>query len=372
MKKQGREYYSHRQTAVEFCTDLWSATAQDPKTSLIVSGGASHGDGNGLGCLFLSRVLVQKDGLDLRKDHWLPISGGVTCLANVATFGDENEYDMFMVGTDLGTVSFVQVNKYNAQFLDATAVPTPLYLPSLDGGMPCTTTAISAAARANDAVVVVTDSGGVYMATSLAQNPQVMKFQVRENSSINDVTHLQDTSSFVTAGASPVAQLKVWDPRVSASEGSAVVATFQDEDPSVAYTSVSSHPTDKHLVMTGTSKGHLCVWDIRQGRVRNRIKKHSGRVTSVRFAVPKSQHVYTTCSDGAALFWDFKANAMNSDNIVSYYDHEASITKCTTKLLWDRPLGVAACANAAAVPSDGKADLVCVAYDGGTLVVSEM
>ena len=146
-----------------------------------------------------------------------------------------------------------------------------------------------------------------------------MKFNVRENSSLNAVSYLHEAAQFVTAGASPVAQLKLWDPRVSGSN--AVVATFKDENPSVAYTSLSCHPTDKHLVMTGTSDGHVCVWDIRQSCVRNRVKKHTGAVTGIRFGVPHSQHVYTTCSDGVALHWNFKAHAMSNDNIVSYFDH---------------------------------------------------
>jgi len=76
-------------------------------------------------------------------------------------------------------------------------------------------------------------------------------------------------------------------------------------------------------------------------------------------------------SDGIARHWNFKAHAMSNDNILSYYDHDAYVKKCRVELLWERPLGVAACANGVAVPSDGRSEFVCVAYDQGRLMVKE-
>ena len=76
-------------------------------------------------------------------------------------------------------------------------------------------------------------------------------------------------------------------------------------------------------------------------------------------------------SDGIARHWNFKAHAMSNDNILSYYDHDAYVKKCRVESLWERPLGVAACANGVAVPSDGRSEFVCVAYDQGRLMVKE-
>jgi len=95
-------------------------------------------------------------------------------------------------------------------------------------------------------------------------------------------------------------------------------------------------------------------------------------VTSVAFSIPDSQHVYTCCTNGIALHWDFKAHAIHNDNISSYYDHAASQNKLKVDPLWEKPLGAAACANRIAVPIDGIGGYVCVAYDEGSLFVSEV
>ena len=378
---------------MDFCKGLWSAAENQPLTSLIVSGGASQGDADGRGCIYLSRVLpTSTTTLELRKDHWMSTPGGVTCLGSAATIGNTNQIDLFAVGTDTGNVCVVQVDKYNGQFLKTSnananananadanstlnSTSSSSHVVALErqpSDQPCSITAISVAKQGQEAVAV-TDSGGVYFLESMYQHlHSVVKFDVRENSALNDVAHLQESTSFVTAGASPVAQLKIWDPRVSTKDGNAVVAAFKDENSSISYVSVAPHPTDKHLVMTGTSDGYVCVWDIRQGQVKNRAKKHSGAVTGIAFGTPHSQHIYTTSSDGESLHWDFKAHAMHNDTIVSYYDHEASVTKCKVTPLWETPPGVAVCANDVAVPSDGRADLVVVAYDDGALVVSDV
>ena len=259
-KKRGRQIYSHRQTCLTFLRDRWSSTEHDVKTPLLVSGGSCDGSG-GLGCIFLSKIMTQPNELSIRKEHWLPTPGGVTCIANAATYGNENDIDVLVIGTETGNVCVVHADKFNGQFIEQE---TKVFQLESDPRVACSTTAISTARHGNNAVVV-TDSGGVYMLTELQQvqqhqqhqsgqsSPKVTKFNVRENSGLNDVTHLQETDCFVTAGASPVAQLKVWDPRVSA-DGNAIVATFKDENSNVAYTSVASHPQDKHLVMTGTYK----------------------------------------------------------------------------------------------------------------------
>ena len=312
-KLQASVVLSHRPTCIEFCKGKWSPSADYPKTPLIVSGGASHTEG-GLGCLFLSRVLQPaSDLLELRTDHWMPTPGGVTCMstAGSSTSGVVNDTDTLVIGTDTGNICVVRVNKQDADFLGDMVDPlknsnntialenAASSSSAATAAARCSVTAISVAQGANN-VVAVTDSGGVYLMRNLLHDQQQeervekRKFHVRENSSLNAVSFLHEDVLFVTAGASPVAQLKLWDPRVSG--GSSVVATFKDENSSVSYTSLAGHPTDKHLVMTGTSDGHVCVWDIRQSCVTNRVKKHTGSVTGISFGVPHSQHVYTTCT----------------------------------------------------------------------------
>ena len=255
------------------------------------------------------------DLLELRTDHWMPTPGGVTCMstAGSSTSGVVNDTDTLVIGTDTGNICVVRVNKQDAEFLGDLVDPlensnntfalenaASSSSSAAAAAARCSVTSISVAQGANN-VVAVTDSGSVYSMRNLLQDQQqegerveIRKFHVRENSSLNAVSHLHEDILFVTAGASPVAQLKLWDPRVS--DGSSVVATFKDENSSVSYTSLACHPTDKHLVMTGTSDGHVCVWDIRQSCVRNRVKKHTGSVTGISFGVPHSQHVYTTCT----------------------------------------------------------------------------
>ena len=184
-------------------------------------------------------------------------------------------------------------------------------------------TAVSVASQQQ--VVAVTDAGGIFLvdleavqARSQSGDAEGIKAKpgVVDNSAIYDVAALQDSRVFVTAGASPVAQLKVWDPRTSGSVGESVrggstmggasappVALFSDGSAgNVGYTSVVSHPTRRDIVAAGTSTGELVIWDIRQTRsVVNRLQQHvpGTMVTDLRFDM--HQALYSCGSDRAAL-----------------------------------------------------------------------
>ena len=181
---------------------------------------------------------------------------------------------------------------------------------------------------------------------------------VVDNSAIYDVAALQDSRVFVTAGASPVAQLKVWDPRTGGSVGESVrggstmggasappVALFSDGSAgNVGYTSVVSHPTRRDIVAAGTSTGELVIWDIRQTRsVVNRLQQHvpGTMVTDLRFDM--HQALYSCGSDGAALKWDF--HAYGASGAVPAYDHASSIERLSVEALWETPQGMASAAN---------------------------
>jgi WD40 repeat protein len=370
-RAQGTSFYSNRPTAVQFCNGVSTGLK---KTPLIISGCSSHGDADGQGCLYLNRVYRSTNDLDLeiQKVDCVPTPGGVTCMSNTLTNEQNSQIDRLVVGTNTGNMCIVSVDKKNVEF---TNKPLSIALEDQTSREPCSITSISATKHRH--AVAVTDSGGVYLLDSIYQDSQNInknKFEISENSALHGVAHLQNTQNFVTVGSSPVAQLKLWDPRVSTRDGNAVVGAFKDVHVSVSYTCVAAHPTSNHLVMTGTSDGHLCVWDIRQNRLTNRTKEHNEGLTSICFGSTYSS-VYTTSSDGGAYHWDFLAHAMQNDkktyNYEYCYDHEAADTKCKISPLWETPLGVAVYANDVAVPRDGSSNFVVVAYDDGALHVSE-
>ena len=313
-----------------------------------------------------------------------PIPGGVTSL-EVPLRQPNPDRSQLVLGTDTGFVCIVAVESVGARGYGLVAEKA-LKIKAFAPG--AAVTAVSVASQQQ--VVAVTDAGGIFLvdleaiqavAASSVSDSAIVKVGAVDNSALYDVTALQDSRVFVTAGASPVAQLKIWDPRAGggsvggsirggstvggAGERAPPVALFSDGSVgNVGYTSVVSHPTRRDIVAAGTSDGELVIWDIRQTRsVVNRLKQHrpGTMVTDLRFDM--HQVLYSCGADGAALKWDF--HAYGTAGSVPEFDHASSTERLSVEALWPTPPGMAAAANT--VDVHPHRDAAVVAYDDGAV-----
>ena len=70
----------------------------------------------------------------------------------------------------------------------------------------------------------------------------------------------------VTAGASPSAQLQIWDLTRTPGKGGKPELWLKDSTPGAVHLCVAGHPTQPQQFATGSSAGDVCLWDVRVGR----------------------------------------------------------------------------------------------------------
>ena len=87
-------------------------------------------------------------------------------------------------------------------------------------------------------------------------------------------------------------QLKIWDLRTS--EGPASTCVLSSEQ--VGITTLTKHPTQSHVICTGSEDGMLAFWDLRKEKHPvTLLAAHSGPVSEVQFHYQQPENVFS-CS----------------------------------------------------------------------------
>ena len=96
------------------------------------------------------------------------------------------------------------------------------------------------------------------------------KYEKIDSCSLNDVIFLRDSGSHLvwTAGSNPCAHLQLWDVRTASSTGEMVMSPSQwekDVDSYASHNCIAQHQSEPHILISGSSSGHVCFWDVRKG-----------------------------------------------------------------------------------------------------------
>lgn len=76
-------------------------------------------------------------------------------------------------------------------------------------------------------------------------------------------------------------------------------------------------PNSKSEILTGGWDGHLKVWDLESGKLRNNVPVHSDAVLCARFADVSGSTTVSSGNDKAFVLW-----SLNSNSIVTKFSAE--------------------------------------------------
>lgn len=78
----------------------------------------------------------------------------------------------------------------------------------------------------------------------------------------------------------------------------------------IAATSITHHPTQRHIVVAGGSDGSLTVWDLRHNTYpMSQLNAHAKSISEVLFHQDRPDNLFTCSAGGELWHWD---NAQNS------------------------------------------------------------
>jgi WD40 repeat protein len=157
----------------------------------------------------------------------------------------------------------------------------------------------------NNTLVCVDESGLIQTLT--LDGSSVPTQMARDTVAINAVKFKAASGKHViTAGASPTAQLKIWD--FDTNQGA--VHEFKDPSRGVSYHSVAIHDTKPNQVAAGSSDGTVVLWDIRQPREPcSRGSGHASNVWGVKFR--QSNQIISCGEDGQLLSMEIDQSQSN-------------------------------------------------------------
>ncbi|XP_076373919.1 nucleoporin 43 [Tachypleus tridentatus] len=96
--------------------------------------------------------------------------------------------------------------------------------------------------------------------------------------------------------------LKMWDMRSNSDSPSRILLLSGDQ---VAITCMNQHPSQFHVLATGTEDGSLCIWDMRQeSHPVTILNAHATSMMEVCFHPTSPNHLFTSSLDGAVWQWN--------------------------------------------------------------------
>nr|XP_060609530.1 nucleoporin Nup43 [Anolis sagrei ordinatus] len=120
-----------------------------------------------------------------------------------------------------------------------------------------------------------------------------------DSSTLHAVTRLR-TTEILTVNS--IGQLKIWDFRQQGNEPSQIFSLTGERIPLHC---VDRHPSQQHIVATGSQDGMLSIWDVRQGDIPvSLLNAHEAELWEVHFHPSNPDHLFTCSEDGTLWHWD--------------------------------------------------------------------
>ncbi|KAJ8934095.1 hypothetical protein NQ318_004976 [Aromia moschata] len=153
-------------------------------------------------------------------------------------------------------------------------------------------------------IATVGEDGTINLLTAQSQNA-VRTIANADSSSIHCVIFLKH-NEILTSNLR--GQMKVWDLRSSSDKPQ---STFMLSGDQVTPTSLTYHPTQRHLIIAGDDLGALTTWDLRQNTYPvNVLNAHEGAISEVQFHSDYPDHLFSCSYSGEIWHWSAKTDAV--------------------------------------------------------------
>lgn len=102
--------------------------------------------------------------------------------------------------------------------------------------------------------------------------------------------------------ADSIGQMRVYDLRQTSDDP---VRTYSMSSEQTPLQSIARHPTQHHIIATGSYNGLLSIWDLRLGKYPvTLLESHSAAIWEVKFHPDNPVHLFTCSEDGSVMHWN--------------------------------------------------------------------
>lgn len=167
---------------------------------------------------------------------------------------------------------------------------------------PCTCIAVR-----DDVIVSAGEDGRINILDTTRKDP-FKQIEKADSCTINCVIFLKQFE-FMTVNNT--GQLKKYDLRSNMTDYVQMFSVTGDLTPLQC---VDKHPSQPHIVATGSDDGTLGIWDLRQGKIPvSLMEAHSSTMWELKFHPTSPDHLFTCSDDGSVWHWD--ASQVNSISV---------------------------------------------------------
>ncbi|KAK3747753.1 hypothetical protein QZH41_008783 [Actinostola sp. cb2023] len=172
-----------------------------------------------------------------------------------------------------------------------------------DRGTACTCLAVN---RITADVATAGEDGRINLLV-LDQSHPVRTIDSADSTTINGITY---SAANEVIAVTMSGQVKSWDVRQATNRPTKTMILSGDRVPLLC---IDKHPTQPHLLATGSQDGVLSIWDVRQEHYPvTLLEGHSAELWEVKFHPQKPNHLFSCSEDGSLWQWDGTSMAATS------------------------------------------------------------
>lgn len=169
-----------------------------------------------------------------------------------------------------------------------------------------------------DAIASVGQDGRIFL-LNIKQKSPIRKIDQADSCSLTAVQFVKH-DQIITANMR--GQMKLWDLR--SNDDNPVSTYFLSHTDQIGITCLDRHPTQAHVLCTGSQDGMLAIWDLRGGNNYpvTLLNAHQHPVSEVQFHRQQPDHIFSCSQNGDIWHWD--ASAVTRANLLHYGNQTAN------------------------------------------------
>jgi len=165
--------------------------------------------------------------------------------------------------------------------------------------------------------------------SNLKRKEPIRSYDKADSCSLNSVLFIKNDE---IAAANMRGQLKIWDIRSNTDTPTSTCILSNDQ---VSIGCVAKHPTQQHILCSGSEDGILAFWDLRnQVHPITLLKAHEQSVSEIHFHQQQPDHLFSCSQNGDIWHWNGSNISNKSSNATNFGTPNQSMYAGDTACPW--------------------------------------
>ena len=167
-------------------------------------------------------------------------------------------------------------------------------------------------ACSSDNIASAGEDGKIFL-TSVKRREPLRKYDKGDSCSLNAIIFTRQDE---IAAANMRGQLKIWDLRSNADEPTRTCVLSSEQ---ISIGCVAKHPTQQHILCSGSEDGMLAFWDLRsQMHPVTLLNAHQQAVSEIHFHQQQPDHLFSCSQNGDVWHWNGSNISSKPSNIFNF------------------------------------------------------